>query len=119
MTKPQNYYWRDHVLRKICDIREDAKHNKHSCEHQPLLNISHENVVLDELHLMLRITDKLTDSTVKDALEWDKKENLNKPPSQTLTSDKHLQALIKAVKSCGISFSVWGKLNGDGKGSSL
>ena len=56
MTKPQNYYWGDHVVRKICDIREDAKHNKHSCEHQPLLNIPLENVVLDELHLMLRIT---------------------------------------------------------------
>ena len=56
MTKPQNYYWGDHVLRKICDIREDANHNKHSCEHQPLLNIFLENVVLDELHLMLRIT---------------------------------------------------------------
>ena len=45
------------------------------------------------------------------------KENLNKPPSQT--NDKHLQALIKAVKSCGISFSVWEKRNGDGKGSGL
>ena len=56
MTKPQNYYWGDHVVRKICDTREDAKHNKHSCEHQPLLNIPLENVVLDELHLMLRIT---------------------------------------------------------------
>ena len=104
-------------------------------------------MVLDELHLMLRITgicyntaclrfysapkivfilmavfssnstDKLTDNFVKDALEWDKKENLDKPSSQT--SDKHLQALIKAVKSCGISFSVWEKLNGDGKGSGL
>ena len=27
MTKPQNYYCGDHVLRKVCDIREDVKHN--------------------------------------------------------------------------------------------
>ena len=30
-----------------------------SCVHPPLLNIPLENVVLDEMHLMLRITGKL------------------------------------------------------------
>jgi len=56
MTKPQNYYSEDPFVRKIDGISEDAKHKKHSCEHQLLLNIPLENVVLDELHLMLRIT---------------------------------------------------------------
>ncbi|KAK2550530.1 hypothetical protein P5673_028729 [Acropora cervicornis] len=117
MTKPQNNYWEDHIARKLDGIIEDAKKKRHSCEHQPLLNIPLENVILDELHLMLRITDRLTGNLVKDALEWDNKENFDKPPSQQ--SDKHLQALVKAIKNCGVSFNVWEKLNGDGKGSGL
>jgi len=56
MTKPQNNYWEDHIARKLDGIIEDAKKKRHSCEHQPLLNIPLENVILDELHLMLRIT---------------------------------------------------------------
>ena len=47
---------------------------------------------------------------------------LNGTTRKTLTSpqsDKHLQALVKAIKNCGVSFDVWEKLNGDGKGSGL
>ncbi|XP_067042143.1 uncharacterized protein [Acropora muricata] len=117
MTKPQNKYWKDHIARKLDGIIEDAKKKRHSCEHQPFLNIPLENLILNELHLMLRITDRLTGNLVKYALEWDNKENFDKPPSQQ--SDKHLQALVKAMKNCGVSFNVWEKLNGDGKGSGL
>ena len=62
-------------------------------------------------------TDQLTDNLIRDALEWDKKENLDKPPSQR--SDKHLKAVVKSIRDCGVSFNVWEKLNGDGKGSGL
>ena len=62
-------------------------------------------------------TDKLTNNLVLEAVEWDKKENLNKPPSKR--SSTHLTALIKAITSCGISFSVWEKQDADGKGSGL
>ena len=48
--------------------------------------------------------DKLTKKLVLEALEWDKKENLNKPPSQK--SDKHLQDIEKAIASCGVSFNA-------------
>ena len=52
-----------------------------------------------------------------DAIEWDKKENINKPPSQK--TDHHLQSLIKCICSCGVSFSVWEKMDGDGKASGI
>ena len=55
MSKPKDYYW-ENVVRSLTDIRNCAAKNIYSCEHQPLLNIPLENVVLDELHLMLRIT---------------------------------------------------------------
>ena len=53
----------------------------------------------------------------RDALEWDKKENVDKPPGQR--NDKHLRALVKAIRNCGVSFNIWEKSNGDGKGSGL
>ena len=33
--------------------------------------------------------------------------------------NKHLQALLKEIRNCGVCFNVWEKLNGDGKGSGL
>ena len=56
MSKPQDHYWGEKIARTITGMRADALKSKFSCEHRPLLNISLENVVLDELHLMLRVT---------------------------------------------------------------
>jgi len=54
--KPQDFYWEQHISRKIGNFAEWERQMKYSCAHPPLLNIPLENVVTDELHLMLRIT---------------------------------------------------------------
>ena len=69
------------------------------------------------LHCFPAFTDKLTKNLVLEALEWDKKDNLNKPPSKR--SSMHLTALVNTIVSCGVSFSVWEKQDADGKGSGL
>lgn len=56
MTKPQDYYLGENITRTLEKVKDCAKKNKCSCVHQPLLDIPLENVVLDELHLMLRVT---------------------------------------------------------------
>ena len=66
---------------------------------------------------MYYFLDKLTKNLVNDAIEWDKKDNLHKAPSQR--SDYHLQGLVKCISSCGVSFNVWEKVDADGKGSGL
>ena len=45
-------------------------------------------------------------------MQWDDKE-------KWITGKKklHLDKLIQAINSCGVSFSVWEKRNADGKGS--
>ena len=58
MTKHQDFYWEEEIVRSIDDIKTCAKTNTLSCEHKPLLDIPLSNVVLDELHLMLRVTGK-------------------------------------------------------------
>ena len=55
MSKPKDFYWGS-LGRSINEIKLHAKGSKFSCAHQPLVNIPLQNVVLDELHLMLRIT---------------------------------------------------------------
>lgn len=59
MSKPMAYYWEDHIARDIEDFKEWARQNKFSCAYPPLLNIPLQNVILDELHLMLRITGRI------------------------------------------------------------
>ncbi len=60
------------------------------------------------------ISDKLTKNLIEAALEWDKKDNLNKAPSKR--SNQHMENLLEAIRSCGLSFQVWEKTNGDGSG---
>ena len=61
---------------------------------------------------MLRISDILIDSIVHDAMQWD-----DKVTWITEKTKVHLDKLIEAINSCGVSFSVWEKRNADGKGS--
>ena len=146
MSKPQDYYWSDHIARSLKDIMKCVKQQTYSCQHMPLVNIPLENVILYELHLMLQITgsksitsmyvyiivglivyvrtllctihcfcvsDKLIKNLVEAALEWDKKDNINKAPSKRC--NKHLEDLVETVRNCG----VWEKPNGDGSGNGL
>ena len=61
---------------------------------------------------MLRISDILIGNIVQDAMQWFEKDTW-------ITGKKkvHLDKLIQAINSCGVSFSVWEKRNADGKGS--
>lgn len=49
-----------------------------SCDNDPPLWVKLDHVVMDELHLLLRITDVLIKNLVKEAVESDKKDNFNK-----------------------------------------
>lgn len=116
MTKPLAF-WESQHGRSIEDIQKCALDGTFSCQFQPLLDIKLENVVIDELHLMLRITDVLTKSLINEALEWDVKENMSKAPKDR--SNNHLMDLVNAVSECGVSFNVWEKKNADGQASGI
>lgn len=64
-----------------------------------------------------KFVDILTRSLVDVALEWDKKENLNKAPKDR--SSKHLSDLLDCIHECDVTFNVWEKKNADGKGSDM
>lgn len=56
MSKPREFYHEVGNKRTLQDIKSCAAKKQLSCEHAPLLDIPLDNVVLDELHLMLRVT---------------------------------------------------------------
>ena len=118
MSKPDDYYDEDPIRRTLQEIKQFASKSKgenYCCVHQPLLNIPLDHIILDELHLMLRVTDVLIGNLIEDVMQWDEKENL--VAGKKNMQHWHLKNLTQAINSCGVSFSVWEKRNADGKGS--
>ena len=115
---PLHHYESSNLERTIKQISELAKkkgEKNYCCEHTPLVTIELDHVILDELHLLLRILDVLIENLIRDALEWDQKENKRKKKGQQ--KNTHLKNLQTTIRSCGISFDIWEKTNADGKGS--
>ncbi len=71
----------------------------------PLLEIDMDHVVLDELHLLLRIMDVLLRNLIHMMVKLDR----------STPSSSHLTDLVTAIRECGISFSVWEPRDAAGK----
>lgn len=57
MSKSMNYYWQEENARDSKKMADEwPKKKKFSCAHPPLLKVHLKNIVIDELHLMLRVT---------------------------------------------------------------
>ena len=84
-------------------------------EDMPLLDVPLSNIVLDELHLLLRVTDILLTNLIEDAMELDDKMDFSKRKGEP--KGVNLRKLSQLINSCGVTFSVWEKRNEDGKGT--
>ena len=62
-------------------------------------------MVADELHL-LRIVDVLVRNLVDEARDKDELQGISDP-----LRGPALMGLIRAIKSCGVRFQIWAKLN--------
>ena len=101
------------TLKEIMTMAGKGKNN-YCCVNQPLIEIDLDHIIVDELHLLLRVVDVLIDNLIEDVLEWDKREDLRKKRNEE--RGIHLNQLIETVRSCGVSFNIWQK-NNDGKSS--
>lgn len=115
MSFNQTYYNSTPLKRNLEEIRSMAgkKKDHFSCEWEPLLNIDLDHVVLDELHLLLRIMDVLIRDLILDAQEWDRREDRTKKRGEP--KKLHIEKLQSTIRSCGIIFDIWEKTNADGK----
>lgn len=67
MNKPRNYFCDGDIHR----VLNDDWQTQAGCRHEPLFKIPLNRCILDELHLMLRVTDRLEHGLIYDAVDWD------------------------------------------------
>ena len=121
MSKPDNYYESSPQKRTLEDLKRCCRlkrgNKNFSCINPPLLNIPLDHIILDELHLLLRVTDVLTRNLLDEMIEWDVEEAHKNKVSNPKAIGQHLQEAVQTINKCGVTFHVWEKKNADGKGS--
>ena len=77
MDKDIDYYNSVPMKRTLQEIINMAlkkgAQDKFSCDHKPLINIDLDHVVLDELHLLLRVMDVLLNNIIQEVISWIRK----------------------------------------------
>lgn len=71
MSHSCNYFQNSDMVRTV----DSTWSRQPGCHAQPFFTIPLQNVILDELHLMLRITDRLESGIIFDILKWDEVNN--------------------------------------------
>ena len=67
MDVPYCYYQLPNMKRKL----GPDWYKQPGCQHQPIFDIPLENIIIDELHLMLRVMDKLETGLILELVDWD------------------------------------------------
>lgn len=115
MSKPETEYTKAPMAFTFDDIESLVQSRKFGFVETPLIRIPFDPIVLDELHLLLRITDVLLANLIGDAMEWDDKSDFLKKKGEA--KGVHLHKLVQTINSCGVTFTIWEKKDGDGHGS--
>ena len=79
MDQHYNYYNTPALSRSLKEIQEICQKSKDNyyCDNEPLLNIDLDHIVVDELHLLLWVTDILLENVVNECIDWDKEDELD------------------------------------------
>lgn len=83
--------------------KESWKEKRKGAVHPPLFDIEIGHVVVDELHLLLRVVRVMLRNLIYEVLRIDRS---TKERSATVTQS-HLSMLVDAVHPCRVSFKVW------------
>lgn len=69
--------------------------DNYCCDRKSLLIIEIDHIVVDEPHLMLRVTDILTENLTSECLDWDKEDNFDRERGDPRGMD--LRKLVQAI----------------------
>ena len=89
-------------MKKLSRFSSQTCSQYKGCIHPPLVNIEPNSIVLDELHLMLRIGDVVIRNLILFVHSQDHH-------SQEHLGEKthHVKELERAISSCGVRFHIW------------
>lgn len=93
-----------HIWLRKCHATGRSVTSRLGSVNAPLLKIPVDHYVIDELHLFLRIFDVLLDNVISRALMMDE--------AARDGSQRCLNALVTAIRDCGVTFHIW-KVEGD------
>ncbi|CAB3998260.1 Hypothetical predicted protein [Paramuricea clavata] len=118
-SKCFNFYHQNKQKRTLEDIEKlcSKKSDNYGCINPPLIKIDLDHVVPDELHLLLRITDRLLQNVIDEILERDAMLDFNKPKGQA--KGVLLNEFVKDIHERGVTFNTWYKKNADGTASNI
>ena len=103
-SKPERYYT-DPEFESVRSIEESwCLTNSFGCKHLPLINLPLENVIVEELHMLLRITDRLLENLIQDARDLDCTEKLGAVAKSIDSSNSRLNKLVQAIRASGVSY---------------
>ena len=71
MDVPFSYYRSSNMKR----VLGPDWYKQPGCQHQLLFKIPLDNIIIDELHLMLRVMDRLETGLILEVLDWDEVES--------------------------------------------
>jgi hypothetical protein len=91
------------------NLKEDVVKNDFGARAQPLVSIEPEHISIDELHLLLRICDKLLRNLILDTKTLDDKNAIHGEKSDFLGH------LTEKIRGCGFSFYIWTKKGTQGE----
>ena len=100
MAKPVSYYDKGDMARSLQKMQSGE--SQPGQKHKPLLNIPFGSVIIDELHLLLRVTDVWERNVALEVVECDAAEGVT-----SLSKGPHLKSFLEVVKCLGITFTVW------------
>ena len=115
MSKEESEYC-SKMARTLQSLKDKSKLASKGCHkhlgsiHPPLLDLEPSQIVADELHLLLRISDVLFRNLIlyMDHLDHRQRERQGTAPS-------NVRKLEKLIRECGVSFAIWYKKDADGK----
>lgn len=115
ITHDWNYYHKDTLFRTVAEMKKLSESTKvqYGVKHTPLLNIELDHYIPDELHLLLRVMDVLLRNLIDDALSKDISAKIRGGATD------NFEILVKAIKSCGVSFKHWRNKVGEIEWTSL
>ena len=116
MSIPLEHYTSSNIKRTLASLKKCASLPKSSqrlgVQHTAILSLEPESVLIDELHLLLRVGDVLIRNLVWEIVDATRRSTHTTTPTTT-----PFTSLVSAIQQCGVCFRVWERRDADGKPS--
>ena len=119
MSIPLERYTSSNMKRTLASLKKCASLPKSrpasqrlGVQHTPILSLEPESVLIDELHLLLRVGDVLIRNLVWEIVDANRRSTHTTTPTTT-----PFTSLVSAIQQCGVCFRVWERRDADGKPS--